>query len=426
MILKRLVISDAAPSYAASLNCHRQPWTFYLTWTALLIAPFVLVAASVHWWLSVPANSLPLEFHQAWEALENGRVDEAEKHLESVMRQPHQGAPYLVLDAGLSLYRRDFDAAEKRIHVSDPNGALRPYALEVLGKSLHGQQRWYDAERAFATLAHEIPLSFVAHFWLGVVYNELHMFGQAVHELRLASELRPNDPRPGLLLGSIHFRHGQYRTAAEQYEQALRSIPPDAMAKPESINPLITSLAKSLVLGNQFEEALQKIALVSDPPAELQVLRAECFLGLGRLAEAERECRRVLEHDENQQAAVITLVKGGLQQTVTAEHARLLEEVLKKNPNASETVFLLAQVYGQLGNAERQQELLSHSQHLVKLQSRIQSLMDTVWAQPQDVTSRLELAKIFDEIGDAAQAKEWREAAAGCQHRIESIKRNER
>lgn len=390
----------------------------------MAIVPLVLVAAAVRWQTAAAPNSIPAEFSKAWERLELGRIDEAEKLLEVLMRQKQHGNAYLVLDAAISVSHKDFEGAESRIQAANLKGALRPYALEVLGKSFFGRQRWYDAERAFATLAHEDPQSHVAHYWLGVVYYELHMFGQATREARLTSEIQPNDARPRILLGSILFRYGRYHAAAEQYQQALRSTPPDATSNATPTISLTTSLVKCLAQAGEFEEGLEKIATVSDPPVELQILRAECFLGLGMLDEAERECRTVLEHDENQQAAVITLAKVGMQQTVTPEHARLLEAELAKKNNDPEVMFLLAQIHGRLGNQQRQQELLTQSQPLMKLQVRSRELMRDIWSQPENVDARLELADIYDELGESAQAKQWRQAAAGCQQRIKALQGN--
>jgi tetratricopeptide (TPR) repeat protein len=337
------------------------------------------------------------------------------------MGQQRQGKAYLVLDAALCLAHKDFEAAERRIEAATAKGALRPYALEVLGKSFHAQHRWYDAERAFATLAQEFPQSHVAHFWLAVVYNDLNMFGQAVREVRLATEIQPNHIPARILLGSILFRAGRYHEASKQYQQALNLAASEASLNVAATISWTTFLVRCLLQVGQFEAAIEAIASVPDPSVELQVLRAECLLGLGQLAEAERDCRKILEHDENQLAAVITLVKTGMQQTVTPEHAQLLEAELAKNSNNSEVTYLLAQVHGKLGNQPRRQELILHSQRLQKLQVRSIELLDDVWWQPDNVDARLELAGIFDELGDSVQAKQWRQAADGCQQRIKAI-----
>ena len=420
------MLSIATQVHTDSQPLRRRPWNVSWKWTAVGIVPLVLVAVAVRWQTAAAPNSIPAEFFEAWELLDTGRFLEAEKLIEVLMRQKQHGDAYLVLDAALCVSYKDFGAAESRIQAATSKGALRPYVLEVLGKSFFGRQRWYDAERAFATMAHEDPQSHVAHYWLGVVYNDLNMFGQAVREARLASEIQPRDVRSHILLGTVFFRLGRYHAAVEQYQEALRLMSLEATPNGAPTPPLITSLVKCLVADGQFEDGLEQIAAVSEPSVELQILRAECFLGLGQLAEAERECRMVLERNENQQAAIITLAKVSLQKTVavTAEHAQLLETILDANPNHSEATYLLSQVHGQLGNQQRQQELLNQSKRLVKLQVRIVELLNTIWSQPEDVDSRLEIAKVFDELGDSVQAKQWRQAAAGCQQRINALQGN--
>lgn len=400
--------------------CQRRPFNFFLAWAAGAFTSVILVAVVFIQWKTV--SSFPTEFTKAWELLDSERLDEALKSLNVLMRQPQHGDAYLVLDAYLSVYHRDFEAAEKRIQVANAGGRLRPYALEILGRSHYGQQHWYEAERAFATLAQENPQNFSAHFWLGVVYDEVHMFGQAMHEMRLASEIRPRDPRPPIVLGSILLRRGQYHAAAEQYQNALRLLPTKAKSNVESNHLLVSKLVRCLVEDGQFEAGLEQTEATSDPPPELRVLRAECFLGLGKLTEAERECRAILEQDENQAPAAITLTKVGLQQSVTTEHAQLLESVLATNPKNSDAAYLLSQVYGRLGNLQRQRELLDQSQKLARLHVRIQELMSVVWSQPDDVESRQEMATIFDELGDPVQAMQWRQAATACRFRAEAIK----
>ncbi len=413
-------MSIATQVHTAPLARQRRSWNVRPKWAAAAVVSLVLVAVAVWWQTKAVPNSLPAEFSKAWELLEEGRIDAAEKLLDALMRQQQHGNAYLVLDAALSVAHKDFEGAESRIQAANLKGALRPYALEVLGKSFFGRQRWYDAERVFRTLANEIPRSFTAHLWLGMVYDDLHMFGQAIHELMLAAEIQPTDYRPHILHGSILNRYGRYQKAAEQYQQALRLMPPDAASNITSI----TYFVNCLVRDGQFDVGLEKIAAVSDPSVELRVLRAECFLGLGQLAEAAHECRTVLEHDENQQAAVIMLAKVGMQQTATSEHAQLLEAALARNSNDSEVMFLLAQVHGRLGNQQRQQELLTQSQRLVKLQIRSRELLEDIWSQAENVDARLKLADICDELGESKQAKQWRQAAAGCQQRIKALQGN--
>jgi len=117
-------------------------------------------------------------------------------------------------------------------------------------------------------------------------------------------------------------------------------------------------------------------------------------------------------------------VKASMQQKAAPEYAQLLEAELAKNPTNSEVMYLLAQIHGQLGNQQRQQELLTQSKRLKQLQIRSIELLDDVWWQPDNVDGRLELAGIFDELGDIAQAKMWRQAADGCQQRIKALQDN--
>ncbi len=416
-----IALSIAAQLRTGSLALRRCLWNHRFGWAAAAIVSLVLVAVAIRWQFAAVPNPIPAEFSKVWALMDMGQFEEAEKFCEVLMRQQQYGKAYLVLDAALWLSYKDFEAVESRIQAATSKGALRPYALEVLGKSFHGRQRWYDAERAFATLAQEDPQSHVAHFWLAIIYNDLHMFGQAIREARLATEFQPNDARAYALLGSILFRSGRFHEASKQYQQALNLTASDVTLNLAPTMSWTTALVRCLTQAGQFDAGVEAIASVADPSLELQVLRADCLLGLGQLAEAERECRRILELDENQVAAVITLTKVVMQQAVPQEHAQLLEAELVKNTNNSELIFLLAQIHGRLGNQQRQEELLAQSQRLQKLHVRSIELIDDVWWQPDNVDGRLELAAIFDELGDSAQAKQWRQAAVGCQQRIKAI-----
>jgi len=418
------VLSIDTPLRTESLSLRRRPWIVRCGWVAAGVASLLLVAVTIQWQTAAEPNPIPTEFPTVWATMDMGRFEEAEKLHDTLMRQKQHGQAYLILDAALCLSYKDFEAAESRIQAATSKGALRPYALEILGKSFHGRQRWYDAERAFATLAQENPQSHVAHFWLAVVYNDLHMFGQAIREVRLATELQPNAPRARVLLGSILVRAGRYLEASLQYQQALKLVASDAALHVTSTVSWTAALVRCLLQAGQFDAAMAAIATVAEPSVELQVLRAECLLALGQPAEAERECRRILDHDENQLAALVTLVKASMQQKAAPEYAQLLEAELAKNPTNSEVMYLLAQIHGQLGNQQRQQELLTQSKRLKQLQIRSIELLDDVWWQPDNVDGRLELAGIFDELGDIAQAKMWRQAADGCQQRIKGLQDN--
>jgi tetratricopeptide (TPR) repeat protein len=132
---------------------------------------------------------------------------------------------------------RSFEQAAKESAAGSPEKAIvhlqraireQPNYFEAynnLGVQYQKLQRWNEAVRAYRRATELRPNSAKAHINLAVVFLEQGQTGQAVDSLEAARKADPGSATVHLLLGQIYLRKKDYLNAQEQLETATRLNP---------------------------------------------------------------------------------------------------------------------------------------------------------------------------------------------------------
>ena len=219
------------------------------------------------------------------------------------------------------------------------------------------------------------PSCWMAHYNLGIVFNEAGETNQAMEQYRKAIELRPGYAEAHYNLGRLLVEQGRLNEAITHYERAVEINPAD----PEAQNNLgITlfgigrvddaivhyqkalevqsdyveascNLANALISKGDFDGAIARysvcVAAIPDQ-AEAQYNLASALLRKGRTDEAIFHYRKVLQlYPENADAHAnlgsAFAAKGGVRDAV-AEYTRALEIAPENVPALSNLAWLLA------------------------------------------------------------------------------------
>ena len=132
---------------------------------------------------------------------------------------------------------RAFEQAAKESAAGSPEKAIvhlqraireQPNYFEAynnLGVQYQKLQQWNEAVRAYRRATELRPNSAKAHINLAVVFLEQGQTGQALDSLEAARKAEPGSATVHLLLGQIYLRKKDYLNAQEQLETATRLNP---------------------------------------------------------------------------------------------------------------------------------------------------------------------------------------------------------
>src|SRR5262249_4722758 len=134
-----------------------------------------------------------------------------------------------------------------------------------------------------------------AHRGLAAVFYDLGATREAEEHLREVARLDPTDGRPHRLLGLIYKDMDQAEQAGDYYREGL---PPNVRGS--TGQAVRMELAEVLVRLSRYDEALEYIEGKEPTPGDVGkavALRAECFWGQGRTAEARRLVEEAMNLD---------------------------------------------------------------------------------------------------------------------------------
>lgn len=124
----------------------------------------------------------------------------------------------------------DFTVLEEARSISQKAQELSPNALETYrarGYILYLYGQYQEAVLQYEKAINLNPNIADLHLALGRVYrtNELAEYNLATDEFRLADNLNPTDPMPDFLLSRVYFTQGEFTTAIQYAETAVRDEP---------------------------------------------------------------------------------------------------------------------------------------------------------------------------------------------------------
>ena len=171
----------------------------------------------------------------------------------------------------------------------------------------------------------------------------------------------------------------------------------------QSLDPEYTLRFQNLVarhlVKKQHQLGLDLLATREDDSAETHYLRSYLNLGKDDPLEAKRSLNKLLENeslDDMERNRVLTLKANACLDLGEAKQAlRLVDEVLKLEPNSSEAHFLRFQCLKGLGELKKSARVIRKALRLA--QGRVSSLR-----------MMLSAARLYDQLGQAALAKSLR------------------
>jgi tetratricopeptide (TPR) repeat protein len=355
-----------------------------------------------------PAN----RFQLGLKAAEQENWPEVLRQAEALKGRPDFASEVRLLQA-IYLLKTDRPAsALKELSTIEPVGQLRNPALLYAGEAFYRQDRLFDAEKLFATLASENPDSLPAHRWLAAVAYDSGNMNYAMDELAQVSRLSPTDFRPYILKGQILADLERFAEAATSYQTAASLSPP-----PNVLAEVLPALARAQIAVREYDPALQSLSTAPSDATNL-ALAAECHLGLGRPDEAREIIERAIALDANQPD--VLKLHGRLELDAgRAESARQsLQKLVDLDPHDHTSRHELAQALRMLGQTTAAEEQSRLSTQSIDLKARLAALSLEAIARPRDAEVRTQMANLCEQLGRPLLAATWRKAANACNQAV--------
>jgi tetratricopeptide (TPR) repeat protein len=246
---------------------------------------------------------------------------------------------------------------------------------------------------------------------------DLGMEEEVLEHCTELAEIDPSDPEPWRLMAMVHEDAGYDERLIESLRKVIELAPDDAGEdRLKLINSLIT-------VGDRAQARAQLDVLQARAPdllAANPVTKAKLLLLEGKTREATAIIDRMLA--ENPQAIEALLLRGQLllSQNELDEAAHIMERLLGIDPMNFQAHYVLGQTYARRGERERAQEHLAMHRRILDTRVRIHSLERRAGRNPRDTEARLELVRLYEELGMTDHANFWRRASASSGHGGES------
>lgn len=223
--------------------------------------------------------------------------------------------------------------------------------------------------------------------------REFHQKGEnraAIIQLKNALQQQPNNAEARALLGAVYLEAGDPLSAEKELHKAQTL----GMAAPA----LAPQLAKAKLMQGQFEQVLADTAAVAGPapsaelPAgqrfELQLLRANAYLGLGKLEPARKLFEQLRLQQPRAGAPLLGLARHALLSGQAVVAGTLAEQALARQPNDIDTLRLQGDLLSLRGDRKAAALMFQ----------RILAL------QPENTQAHLDLANVYIQSGQFAAA----------------------
>jgi tetratricopeptide (TPR) repeat protein len=295
-------------------------------------------------------------------------------------------------------------------------GALRREAAVTMGKCYLYMKNLHEAEKAFNFVLGEDKTVVDAHRGLASIYFDQGAMSRATFHLQNWAELDPQDGRPYRLMAFIDKEQENYADAIKHYREALSRTLPQGVPNQHRAR-LRKELAECLVKSMDYKAALELLDGFSPLPNDasaVEVLRAECLIGLGKMQEARTALENALEiyKDNNHLYRLRAKLysQAGEYEKALADLSRAL--LIDRQDSESRYQLVLA-----LEQSGRTAEAAEHKRTLEEFKkdtSERQDLEHAALERPWDAAPRWRLAELWQKAGRPDLAQKCREAAAQC------------
>lgn len=347
------------------------------------------------------------DWQEAMQQLDDHKPASARRYLSETTGQPSQQTRRALLQGRIFLGDGKLFAARQTLLESlgdDQVNVEANYwlgaASYALGDTLAAEQYWLEVLQVNAKHTD-------THRSLAMIYYDRGAIDHAVQHLNEVARLAPADARPYRLLGLIHKDYERYGEAATFYRQALAR-----KLIPATLQEVSIEFAETLIKTRSYQaalDALQKATSTTD----VQVLKAQCLIGLGESAAAGKILDDVLaQHPEhfsglNERAGIY------LEQQQHESAIKMLQHAIELKPTDYLANFRLAQSLRGAGKSEEADEAAKRAADIKTKREQFSKLHQDATAKPQDAQVRIELGDLAAELDMPDLSITWYKAAVG-------------
>ncbi len=318
-----------------------------------------------------PNQFLP-QYYLAKQYYLSSRFTEArDAYYQAVRLEPQSARAHLGL--ALTLYKlQDIEDARQEFQETirlDDRSAWAHYML--------GLFEW-SSGRVSAALPHvrratELdPRSDPAWYGLAVCYTQMRRYQEAINAMRMAVERRPNSAQYHTALGQLLVHRGEVEEGRREFEISLQ-LHPDYGEACASLGAYYLEKSQEPGALGKAQELLRKAAhLPTSSPAEV-------YFHLGQVLMRKGEALRAVE---------------------------ALRESVRRDAGDQRAYYALAEAYRRLGDEPAAAAADARFERISNLRVRQQELEARISHVSSDAVSRLELARVYRQLGLGRSALE--------------------
>ncbi len=163
-------------------------------------------------------------------------------------------------------------------------------SLTTLGICTHRQVSFWN--NSFTLFSHAVEVTqnnYIAHNNLGVAYDKLGRYRDAVEAYKQTIKIKPDYARAHNNLGVTYYKLGRYQDAVESYRQATR-IKPDYAEAHDNLGKAYGSLGRYSDAIEAFKQAIR----IKPDYADAHINLGVAYYKLGRYQEGIESCKQVI------------------------------------------------------------------------------------------------------------------------------------
>lgn len=216
--------------------------------------------------------------------------------------------------------------------------------------------------------------------------------------------LNPSDPEPWRLMAMVHEDRGHLEQYIQMLDEVVKRDPENSLTERLHITESLITLGDRERSRQQFERiAAESPEAVKQHP----LLEAQLILMEGDTDMAVAIVDGILKRDASNVEATLMRAKLHLGVGEFTEAVELLERITEVSPAHREAHFLMGQALGRLGDHIQSEFHVRIHQRLLDTRVRLHRLERAAGRNPADQRVRMELVRLYRELGLDEQADFW-------------------
>ncbi len=222
---------------------------------------------------------------------------------------------------------------------------------------------------------------------------------------RELSQLAPSDPRPWMVAASVYESRSDWINVVSNYREVLARSPAEKLLEREAMIGFLLKSASLAEARSEFDKLLHDWPGLSqdDPLLEARLLYQE--------GDAERALPKIapaLQANPDDPEALFLQGKIQFEQGDLEAAMAALERVIAIEPLNHEVRYVLGQVYHRSGRPSEGEQMFVVYRQLSNIKSNLFNLEARAARNPQDIEARMEMIRIYDQLGLQKKADSWR------------------